>query len=74
MPGYALGEYMSARAANGNVYLLWGDCRNSVTEPFNPFVPFLSNLTHSQEDVFFQIVKRRDDAARTRKDAAEERQ
>jgi hypothetical protein len=55
--GYALGEYMSARAANGSVYLLWGDCRNSVTEPFNPFVPFLSNLTHSQEDVFFQIVK-----------------
>jgi hypothetical protein len=55
-PGYALGEYMSARAVNGRVYLLWGDCRNSVTEPFNPFVPFLSNLTHSQEDVFFQIV------------------
>ena len=57
VPGYALGEYLSARAANGSVYLLWGDCRNSVTEPFNPFVPFLSNLTHSQEDVFFQIVK-----------------
>lgn len=56
-PGYALGEYMSARAANGSVYVLWGDCRNSVTEPFNPFIPYLSNLTHSQQDVFFQIVK-----------------
>ncbi len=55
--GYALGEYMSARAANGSVYVLWGDCRNSVTEPFNPYIPFLSNLTHPQQDVFFQIVK-----------------
>ncbi|HSB63170.1 MAG TPA: sialidase family protein [Thermoanaerobaculia bacterium] len=57
IPGYALGEYMSAKAANGSVYVLWGDCRNTVTEPFNPFIPYLSNLTHSQEDVFFQIVK-----------------
>ena len=55
--GYALGEYMSARAANGSVYVLWGDCRNTVTEPPNPFIPFLSNLTHSQQDVFFQEVK-----------------
>jgi hypothetical protein len=55
--GYALGEYMGAKAANGSVYVLWGDCRNSVTEPFNPFIPYLSNLTHSQQDVFFQIVK-----------------
>jgi hypothetical protein len=55
--GWALGEYMSAKAANGSVYVLWGDCRNSVTEPFNPFIPFLSNLTHSQQDVFFQEVK-----------------
>jgi hypothetical protein len=55
--GYALGEYMSVKAANGSVYVLWGDCRNSVTEPPNPFIPFLSNLTHSQQDVFFQEVK-----------------
>jgi BNR/Asp-box repeat. len=57
IPGYALGEYMSAKAANGSVYVLWGDARNLVTEPPNPFIPFLSNLTHSQEDVFFQMVK-----------------
>jgi len=55
--GYALGEYMSAKAANGSVYVLWGDCRNTVTEPPNRFIPFLSNLTHSQQDVFFQEVK-----------------
>jgi len=55
--GYALGEYMSVKAANGSVYVLWGDCRNSVREPPNPFIPFLSNLTHSQQDVFFQKVK-----------------
>ena len=48
---------MSVKAANGSVYVLWGDCRNSVTEPPNPFIPFLSNLTHSQQDVFFQEVK-----------------
>jgi len=58
-PGYALGEYMSAKAANGSVYIVWGDCRNSITEPPNPFIPFLSNLTHSQTDAFFQEVKAR---------------
>jgi hypothetical protein len=50
---------MSAKAANGSVYIVWGDCRNSITEPPNPFIPFLSNLTHSQTDAFFQEVKAR---------------
>jgi hypothetical protein len=35
---------------------LWGDARNSVTEPVNPLDP-ISGLTHSQQDVFFQEVK-----------------
>lgn len=56
-PCYMLGEYPSVRSANGTVYALWGDGRNTVKEPPNTFVPFLSNLTHAQEDVFFQAVK-----------------
>jgi hypothetical protein len=55
-PGYSLGEYLSVRSANGSVYALWGDARNSVTEPVNPLDP-LSGVTHSQQDVFFQKVK-----------------
>jgi hypothetical protein len=54
--GYALGEYMSVTAANGSVYVLWGDCRNLVTEPVNP-LDLISGLTHSHSDVFFQKVK-----------------
>lgn len=54
--GYALGEYLSARAANGSVYALWGDARNSVTHPVNALDP-LSGQTHSQQDAQFQKVK-----------------
>ena len=54
--GYSLGEYMSAKAANGSVYVLWGDCRNLITQPVNPLDP-ISGLTHCQQDVFFQEVK-----------------
>jgi hypothetical protein len=53
---YSLGEYISVTAENGSVYALWGDARNSVTEPVNPLNP-ISGLTHSQQDVFFQQVK-----------------
>lgn len=53
---YALGEYQSNRSANGNVYVLWGDTRNTVTQPVNALDP-ISGLKHPQEDVFFQIVK-----------------
>lgn len=53
---YALGEYQSNRSANGNVYVLWGDTRNTIMQPVNPLDP-ISGLTHPQEDVFFQIVK-----------------
>lgn len=56
-PCYMLGEYTSVRSANGTVYTLWGDGRNAVKEPANTFIPLLSNLTHPQADVFFQIVK-----------------
>jgi hypothetical protein len=55
-PGYCLGEYLSVNSANGTVYALWGDTRNSVTEPVDPSDP-LSGQTHPQEDVFFQKVK-----------------
>jgi hypothetical protein len=54
--GYSLGEYLSVKSANGTVYALWGDCRNSITHPINPLDP-LSGQTHSQQDVFFQAVK-----------------
>jgi hypothetical protein len=53
---YALGEYQSNRSENGNVYVLWGDTRNTIMQPVNPLDP-ISGLTHPQEDVFFQIVK-----------------
>ncbi len=53
---YALGEYQSNRSANGNVYVLWGDTRNTIMQPVNPLDP-ISGLKHPQEDVFFQIVK-----------------
>ena len=55
-PGYCLGEYLSVNSAEGTVYTLWGDTRNSVTEPIDPLDP-LSGETHPQEDVFFQKVK-----------------
>jgi len=55
-PGYSLGEYLSVRTANGSVYALWGDARNSVTHPVNALDP-LSGQTHSQQDVRFQKVK-----------------
>jgi len=53
---YSLGEYLSVTAANGSVFVLWGDARNHVTEPTNPLSP-ISGQTHSQQDVFFQEVK-----------------
>ena len=56
VPCYALGEYLSARAANGQVYVEFGDTRNNITEPVDPLDP-LSGQTHTQEDSFFQIVK-----------------
>jgi hypothetical protein len=56
VPGYSLGEYQGVTAANGTVYVVWGDLRNSVTEPVNALDP-LSGQTHSQADVFFQAVK-----------------
>jgi hypothetical protein len=55
-PCYCLGEYQSVKSANGKAYVLWGDGRNTVTEPVNILDP-LSGQTHAQEDVFFQIVK-----------------
>jgi len=55
-PCYMLGEYLSARSANGAVHVLWGDGRNTVTQPVNPLDP-ISGQTHSQEDVFYQKVK-----------------
>ena len=54
--GYSLGEYLSVRSANGKTYVLWGDCRNNVTQPVNALDP-ISGQTHSQQDVFFQEVK-----------------
>jgi hypothetical protein len=53
---YSLGEYLSVASANGTAYVLWGDCRNTVTQPVNPLDP-LSGQTHAQQDVFFQAVK-----------------
>jgi hypothetical protein len=57
-PCYNLGEYMSAKVANGTSYVLWSDSRNMVTEPRSRFNP-LSGQTHSQQDVFFEAVKAR---------------
>jgi hypothetical protein len=51
---YALGEYQSVRAANGRVYVSWGDSRRTITEPMNTLDP-ISGITHPEEDVFFQI-------------------
>jgi hypothetical protein len=56
VPCYMLGEYLSTRSANGAVHVLWGDGRNTVTQPVNPLDP-ISGQTHSQEDVFYQRVK-----------------
>jgi hypothetical protein len=53
---FSLGEYISARSANGKIYVLWGDARNTLTHPVNPLDP-LSGQTHPQQDVFFQAVK-----------------
>lgn len=53
---YALGEYQSALASNGRVYVLWGDTRNTVMQPVSSLDP-ISGKTHPQADVFFQIVK-----------------
>jgi hypothetical protein len=55
-PCYSLGEYVSVTTANGSVYGLWGDARNTVVEPVNALSP-LSGQTHTQQDVFFQKVK-----------------
>jgi hypothetical protein len=56
---YALGEYQSVKDAHDGTYALWGDTRNTVTEPVNIRDP-LSGLTHPQEDVFFQFVRQKD--------------
>jgi len=56
VPCYALGEYLSARAANGQVYVEFGDTRNNITEPVDPLDP-LSGQTHTQADSFFHILK-----------------
>jgi hypothetical protein len=55
VPCYDLGEYVGLFNNAGNVYAVWGDNRNQVTEPSNPHNP-LSGLTHAQPDVFFQQV------------------
>jgi hypothetical protein len=52
---FSLGEYISARSANGKTYVLWGDARNTLTHPVNPLDP-LSGQTHPQQDVFFQAL------------------
>jgi hypothetical protein len=36
--------------------VLWGDSRNTITEPVNLLDP-LSGQTHPQEDVFFQLLQ-----------------
>jgi hypothetical protein len=54
-PCYNLGEYMSAKVANDESYVLWSDSRNMVTEPVNTHDP-LSGQTHPQQDIFFQAV------------------
>ena len=53
---YSLGEYQDVTAANGSVYVGWGDARNQITEPVDPLDP-ISGQTHPQQDVFFQKVK-----------------
>jgi hypothetical protein len=53
---YALGEYQSVTTANGSVYALWGDMRNTITQPVSSLDP-ISGQKHSKEDVFVQKVK-----------------
>jgi hypothetical protein len=36
--------------------VLWGDTRNTLTEPVNKLDP-ISGQTHPQEGVFFQLLK-----------------
>ena len=55
VPCYDLGEYVGLFNNNGNVYAVWGDNRNQVTEPINPHNP-ISGQTHAQPDTFFQQV------------------
>jgi hypothetical protein len=59
VPCYDLGEYVGLFNNNGNVYAVWGDNRNQVTEPINPHDP-ISGQTHAQPDVFFQQVTPRE--------------
>ena len=59
VPCYDLGEYVGLFNNNGNVYAVWGDNRNQVTEPTNPHDP-ISGQTHAQPDVFFQQVTPRE--------------
>ena len=53
---YCLGEYLNVRSQNNQVFALWGDGRNTVTQPVNPLDP-ISGQIHPQEDVFFQALK-----------------
>jgi hypothetical protein len=53
---YALGEYQSVKSTQGSVFVLWGDTRNTLTEPVNKLDP-ISGQTHPKEDVFFQLLK-----------------
>jgi len=60
-PCYFLGEYLNIKVAAVNafqedVYALWGDGRNLITEPENPDDP-ISGETHPQADVFFQHLR-----------------
>src|SRR5262249_47157341 len=58
-----LGEYMSARVANGISYVMWTDSRSMITEPTDQCRQSL-NLDlhlprckiHPQQDIFFQAV------------------
>ncbi len=55
-PCYVVGEYLNVKYANGAQHVLWGDGRNTVTEPVNLLDP-LSGQTHPQTDVFYQKVQ-----------------
>ena len=55
-PCYAIGEYQSVKSTNGSIFVLWGDTRNTLTEPVNKLDP-ISGQTHPQEDVFFQLLR-----------------
>ncbi len=54
-PCYMLGEYQSNKSVNGTIHVLWGDGRNTVTQPVNALDP-ISGQTHPQSDVFFQAA------------------